>query len=404
MNKSISKISCFVIFIAFLMSMRCWIGFEGRNTMYFYALPVILFLLKISGKLNFIIQRRAVVFALMLYIVRLYFSYKATGSIRINGIINQAFLPVCVLMILSIIDEQKETILQYIVKWLGYIFIVGIAIHFITTFVHLPSLGIIKTHYGGDFYGTECYNYLFCIKPVIAAHNGLFRFSGPFIEPGDLACVCSFLLYAAEFDFSRYKNLKYILLAIFVSLSLGGFILTAIAFAFCMLAQNRWSGKYIFGGVGVFLGIYLFGLYYNGGDNIINTAILSRIQETEMNAEATNGRTTMIKMAYYLDMWDHPDILLTGYDANMVDYLNEEGNGVGSGFTNIVIEGGLFGLVGMLFPYFFLTFTSREKRYSWLLFALLLILINNRCDLFWLAYIMCYSYGIFIKEYDQRIN
>lgn len=84
-------------------------------------------------------------------------------------------------MILSIIDKQKETILQYIVKWLGYIFIVGIAIHFITTFVHLPSFGIIKSHYGGDFYGPECYNYLFCIKPVIAAHNGLFRFSGPFL-------------------------------------------------------------------------------------------------------------------------------------------------------------------------------------------------------------------------------
>lgn len=93
MNKSTSKISCFVIFIAFLMSMRCWIGFEGRHIMYFYALLVILFLLNISGKLNFIIQRRAVIFALMLYIVRLYFSYKATGSISINGIINQAFLP-----------------------------------------------------------------------------------------------------------------------------------------------------------------------------------------------------------------------------------------------------------------------------------------------------------------------
>ena len=402
MNKSISKISCFVIFIAFLMSMRCWIGFEGRSTVFFYALPFLLLLLKFSGKLCFFIQRRAAIFALMLYMVRVYFSYKATGSIRLNGIINQAFLPISVLMILSIVETQKEELLQYIVKWLGYILIVGIAIHLITSFVHLPSVGIIKTHYGGDFYGQDCYNYLFCIKPVTAAHNGLSRFSGPFIEPGDLGCVCSFLLYTATFNFRRYKNLKYILLAIFVSLSLGGYILTAVAFAFCMLAQNRWSGKYIFGGVGVILSIYLFGLYYNGGDNIINTAILSRIQETEMSAEATNGRTTTIKMAYYLDMWNHPDILLTGYDANTVSYMNEEGNGVGSGFTNIVIEGGLLGLLGMLLPYFYLSITSKNKRYSLLLFALLLVLINNRCDLFWLAYILSYSYGILLNEHGQK--
>lgn len=382
--------------------MRCWIGFDGRSTMYFYALPFLLLLLQFSKKLNFIIHRRAIIFALMLYMVRLYFSYKAAGSIKINGIVNQAFLPISVLMILSIIDGQKEILLQYIIKWLGYIFIIGIAIHLITSFVHLPSFGIIKTHYGGEIYGPDCYNYLFCIKPVTAAHNGLFRFSGPFIEPGDIGCVCSFLLYAAKFNFRRYQNLKYILLAILVSLSLGGYILTAIAFAFCMLAQKRRSGKSILGFSSLFLAIYLFGIYYNGGDNIINTAIISRIQETELNSDATNGRTTMVKMTYYLDMFNHPEILLTGYDAKTVSFINEEGNGLGSGFTNIVIEGGLLGLLGMLLPYFYLSITSNNKRYSLLLFALLLVLINNRCDLFWLAYIMCYSYGIFINEYRQK--
>lgn len=370
--------------------------------MYFYALPFLLLLLKFSKKLDFIIHRRAVIFALMLYIVRVYFSYKATGSIRLNGIINQAFLPISVLMILSIVETQKEELLQYIVKWLGYIFIVGIVIYFVAFFVNLPSVGIIKTHYGGDFYGQDCYNYLFCIKPVTPAHNGLFRFSGPFIEPGDIGCVCPFLLYAAKFDFRRYKNLKYVLLAIIVSLSLGGYILTAIAFAFCMLAQKRLSGKLVLGFSSLIFAVYLFGIYYNGGDNIINTAILSRIQETELSTEAANGRTTRVKMAYYLDMWNHPDVLLTGYDANTVRYINDQGNGVGSGFTNIVIEGGLLGLLGMLLPYFYLSITSKYKRYPLLLFALLLILINNRCDLFWLAYIMCYSYGIFMNEYDRR--
>ena len=402
MKKSISQVSCFVIFIAFLMSMRCWIGFENRSTLFFYALPVLLIILQQAGKLCFLFTNRAVVFSLLLYAVRLYFSLKAVGSLNISGIINQAFLPISVLMILSIIDEQKKELLQYIVKWLGYIFVIGIVIHFVNSFVHLPSLGIIRTHYGGSLYGADCYNYMFCIELVQAEHNGLFRFSGPFIEPGDFGCVCAFLLYATRFDFKKYKNLKYILLAVIVSLSLGGYILTGFAYALYLSTQKRLSGKLFFGGVVLVLALYLFGSFYNGGNNIINTSILSRLQEAEFSSDATNGRTTAIKMAAYLEMWDNSELLWNGYDAGTVEVLNEEGNGLGSGYTNIVIEAGLLGLIGILLPYLYMTITSNEKRYSWLLFVLLIILLFDRSDLFWLSYIICYSYGIILYEHDHK--
>ena len=191
-NRISSNFAYFLVFIAFLMSSRCWIGFEGRNTVFFYCLPIVLFMLISIGAYEIRNQSKYAMFAFLVYIANVYTMYRARGAFEIIGMANQAVLPVTIYLLLCLQDSQKELLLYHITKWFGMILIPGMIIYICSFFVNLPSLGIIQTHYGGDFYGEPCFNYLFYLKPITTGATGMFRFNGPLIEPGDLGCVSAF--------------------------------------------------------------------------------------------------------------------------------------------------------------------------------------------------------------------
>lgn len=227
-NRISSNFAYFLVFIAFLMSSRCWIGFEGRNTLFFYCLPVVLFMLISMGAYEIRNQSKYAMFAFLVYIANVYTMYRARGTFEIIGMANQAVLPVTTYLLLCLQDSQKELLLYHITKWFGMILIPGMIIYICSFFVNLPSLGIIQTHYGGDFYGEPCYNYLFYLKPITVGATGMFRFNGPLIEPGDLGCVSAFLLYATKFDFKRFKYLWAVLASLILTFSLAGYLLAII--------------------------------------------------------------------------------------------------------------------------------------------------------------------------------
>ena len=93
-NRISSNFAYFLVFIAFLMSSRCWIGFEGRNTLFFYCLPVVLFMLISMGAYEIRNQSKYAMFAFLVYIANVYTMYRARGTFEIIGMANQAVLPV----------------------------------------------------------------------------------------------------------------------------------------------------------------------------------------------------------------------------------------------------------------------------------------------------------------------
>lgn len=395
-----SKFSYLLIFIAFLMSMRCWIGFEGRNIIFFYAFPILMLILYVTGKQRLVFKGRYALFALLMYAVRMGISIKFVGSFQITSLVNQAFLPLSMYLILCVNDEEKDQLLGYIIKWLGIIFIPGLIIYAITFFANVPSLGIIKTHYGGTYYGPDCYNYIFYLKYVKTLNDGMYRFNGPFIEPGDIGVVAGFLLYAAKYNWKKYRYLKIVLLALFASFSLAGYLLTAIGYTANIFTQGKLSGQKIFTGVLVVLLVYTIGINYNGGDNYVNNSILSRLQDTKFDMN-THGRTTQLKMVYFVEMWNSPDILFSGYDKKTIDYLNEDG--LGGGIVTTMIEIGLVGIIGLMLPYIYICLSSIDRRYSLLLFLMFFVYLFNRTDVFWIAIMLSITYGVLINENEKRL-
>ena len=383
------------------MSSRCWIGFEGRNTVYFYILPIMLLFLTVIQYFRLKHQRRYFVFALLIYIVKLYLMYNVRGQMDILGIINQSVLPITIYLILCMIDSDKESFLYYFVKWFGLLLIPGIIIYVATFFVDLPHLGIIQTHYGGDFYGEPCYNYLFYLKPVTVGATGMFRFNGPFIEPGDLGCIAAFCLYATKFDFKKYKFLWVILVALLCSFSLAGYLLTLFGYAANLVANDKLSiTKWLVGLIAV-ISVIKFGEYYNGGNNYINNSILSRLQDDEMSITNSNGRLSQDKMEFFYYMFNDPNVLWFGYDRATVQQLNDDG--VGAGFYNQMLSIGLCGVILSILPFLYFAFSSSCKKYSVLFFVFVLLYAYQRFDLFWISILLIYTYGISINEYNQRI-
>lgn len=398
MNNNRSSLAYFFIFIAFLMSMRCWLGFEGRFTIYNYVFPFLMFFCAQTQKIRFEFKKRYIFFAFLIYLGKIYMNVNAKGLLDIYGLVSNFFPTLSILLMLCISDEQKEEAFQYFVKWFGLIMIIGIPIYLISLITTIPSLGIIKTHYGGDVYGADCYNYLFYLKPVTHSLIKIDRFNGPFIEPGDLGCVASFLLFGSQFKFKEYKNLWAVLAGVIISFSLAGVVLVGMGYLITLFLQKKLSGAKLLLIILSVLMVYCFGIYYNGGDNVINNAIIARLQLSDETGIVGNNRTTLIKMEYFREMFINPDpnILLFGYDKSTIAFLNEAG--LGAGYANQIINTGLIGMICLMLPYLYMTLSSNWRRYSWTFFILFVLYMIQRTDAYWVSLLLCYVYGIVINE------
>ena len=125
--------------------------------------------------------------------------------------------------------------------------------------------------------------------------------------------------------------------------------------------------------------------------------ILSRLQDEEMSIDNANGRLSTQKLEFFYSMFENPSILLFGYDKNTMSYLNDE-FGAGAGFYSIVLSIGFFGVLLYVFPYLYITFSAKNKRYALLFLVFLIMYLYQRFDLFWISIILCYSYGLSIND------
>lgn len=353
----------------------------------------------LMGKIVFHHYRRYAIYAFLVYIINLFIYAKAKGGLDINCMGSQAITSFTIYLLLCIADSEKERLFSYIVKWFGLIMIPGLLLYAISFIVTLPSFGIIKTHYGGDFYGESCYNYLFYLRHITTGSTGIQRFNGPFIEPGDLGCIAAFILFGAQFQFKKYKYLWAVLAGLIVSFSLAGYVLTAFGYISIMFISNHISFRRLVVGLSIMIGLYFIGITYNNGNNYINKSVLSRLQDDNLSIENANGRTTIQKMESFYNMVNDPTILLTGYDNKTVEELSE--TGAGAGFFNQILSIGVIGMVGMILPNLYLVVTSNKKKYAWAFFILFILYMYQRCDAFWFSIIICYVYGIVIKEREQ---
>ena len=393
-HKPTPKLTFFLILMAFIMSMRCWMGFNGRLELFTYVFPLFLVFSCSQEKVHFDFKRRYVFFAILVFMARL---YESRLALNLVGNISMAFPAICILLILSISDSEKPRLLAYIIKWFGIFILAGIVLYLLSFIVDLPSFGEVQATYGNSLIGDNFKNYIVYIKQVPA--NGFPRFNSASIEPGDVGCVTAFLLFAAQFNFTRYQYLWAILAGLILSFSLAGYFLALLGYIFSVYNRNRISLRNIIMLSVLLLSIFIYGRYATGG--IVNELIFSRLEMDEDTGIVGNNRATLIMYDYYEAMFNDPSVLLFGYDTDTVAFIKDKARG--AGFISQVLSTGLVGFFCLCFPFLIFFLLSKNKKYASLFFVIFMFYMYQRTDAFWFSLVLCYVYGIVISEREKGL-
>lgn len=216
-----------------------------------------------------------------------------------------------------------------------------------------------------------------------------FRFCSIFLEPGYLGIIMMFLLFINNFDLKQRRNQVY-LLSLILTLSLAGFLLTTLAF---IAHKMQSSSKRISVLVGVFLLLMACNLFfsnYNNGNNVVNEAIISRLQLDEEKGISGNNRTSEAMDEQYKSFLTSTDVVFGVHDRTLLEF--------GVGYKAYVIKNGLFGLgCFILFLLWIAKLGSNFK--SWILMILYLLMFSRgEASMFWSACIMIYMSGVIISK------
>ncbi len=141
----------------------------------------------------------------------------------------------------------------------------------------------------------------------------LYRFAGPFLEPGHLGTMCAFLLYIDGYDLRKPSNII-LLVSTAMSLSLAAYGLIVGGVIITLYDRRKYMTMYIIAGLFILVGIGA--TIYLNGDNVLNKAIVSRLEITESGELAGYNRTTTpFEVAYSRYMKTDKIWLGVGKDA-----------------------------------------------------------------------------------------
>ena len=378
----------FCIFCQFVISMGMWIGWDGRK----HYLQLLLFLLSI-----YLIEARH---------VKLYYNARNTLTCLTFFVAYTWLLGIHIVslssfwfplyIVISLNDEDKICCFRYIFKWFAILMVPSIFAWLIYSSVGLPSIGQIWLTTGKtmhDPWYTIRNNHVFLITYALKETT---RFCGYFVEPGHLGMTGAFLLYADGFNFKKMSSWV-IFIAVILTLSLAGYVLLFVGFLFAKYERKEISLKYVlFFGI-LILFVYLFGTFYNGGENIINVRVFSRLEYDEDRGIVGNNRALGEIPLYFARMFNDWHLILFGYDAALIRELAEDGSR-GTGMQYFMVANGLIGVFFSFFSYLVYFLFTKDKKHAILFFIFILLILLQRSHWHWLALQICYIYGITMRE------
>ena len=313
------------------------------------------------------------------------------------GLLGTFPVPAAIIVMLNKEDQAK--CLNYIVKWFAALMIPSVIVYICVQTIGFPSFGKIWVNHIP--YVPTSYilreNYLF-YEYSPAFYD--IRFNGPFVEPGHLGMMSAFLLFATRYEIKRWETWV-ILVSLFLTLSLSGYVLAVVGYLFFLYDKGKISFKSILLFAAVAYSVYLFAKLYNDGDNILNEYIFSRLEADEEKGFSGNNRVFGEIAIYYAAMFSNIDLLLYGYSEKTIEWLANN-NSRGTGYIMWMVQHGVIGTVLAVLFYLIYTLFSKNRKFALLAFAYVLMLFWQRSYPFWFSWIICFVYGITYNDYKRK--
>ena len=287
----------------------------------------------------------------------------------LNGIIGKFSAVFPIFILLGCTKQEAQENLALIQSVLMYIFIPSIILHLILFVVNIPP-AFMSTMSASASYVFK--NYI-----ILVRNEDLYplRFCSIFLEPGYLGVLCSFLLYTDDFDFSKKCN-KVILLALIVSLSLAGWLITFFAYLLYTFKPTPKAFKKLCIILLVGFGIYYGSGVYNGGNNIVNNLIFDRIGFDKNKGIKGNNRFTETTDIYY-EWLVKSGKFWNGIGINEINKINNynkslnQGAIEGAGYKIFILTKGFSMVVYFVVIYVLLSLSCTNRKYSFIFFGLI---------------------------------
>lgn len=379
------KISPFIVFIVFYCMLASayacvtlgysfWIEFAAALICYLYF----------ESKKAFSWTTASKIASLMLVVAAFY----TMRGANLAGYVGMFMTISLAVVMLSLKKEWQIELLKIVSKWFSVLLLLSIIawlLHFILPLPH--STKIEDSDWG---YSITISNYLLFRESVISGmESEVRRFQSFFLEPGHLGTIVSFFIIANQFDFKKKENIIF-LICILLSLSASAYVLLALGFLFYTLSKNK--SKKIIGSLILVLGVIVFFVLYNGGDNIVNELIIGKLTREE---GAVEGRVSSAVLSTYENM------LKSGTDMLFGKGIFEEDLLMGAGMILFFVRHGLVGVVLLILCYFFL-YNNCKSRYGLFIFIIVIVSFLQRTYPFWDAFLFPYIWGLAFARHTQN--
>lgn len=225
------------------------------------------------------------------------------------------------------------------------------------------------------------------------------RFSSVFLEPGYLAILMVFFLFVNRFNFREKRNIVY-LVTIIASVSLAGFLMGGIAF----IASNSQNSKHGLLGVAAMIILLLAGgvffRNYRGGNNIINTGIIRRIEIDQSTGNMAGYNRTSESFDERFKLFLKSKDVVFGIGREGMD--QEFGDAANVGYKVYMMTYGALAMVLFLAFLFFIARMGGNYRSYVLLLLYIIMFMRGHHTMYYFAFMLVYVCGVIESRYRDE--
>lgn len=316
----------------------------------------------------------------------------------LNGLeINAYFTGFLTIFIISFTvllkDELKIELFIFLSKSLTLIIIISLLFWIIHSIgVNFPFNTINFNN--GQYWFNNHYFFL----DNLGEHVTFSRFSSIFLEPGHIGVIMAFLFFIYIF-YNRGKNFKILLVGILATLSLATYILSAFSLIYFLFKKSKNRFLHLLLALSLALIVFQYFSDYNKGDNIINNAIIERLQFKDGNFKGNNRFSNQMDNAF--DYFIQSNKNLFGVGQNEYARMNL---GANAGYKVYLMIHGIIGTILILLFYFSLAVKDKNKL-TWFLLVLYILCFLQAAYPLWECELLIFiTAGPLLRELSHNLK
>lgn len=350
-KKNIARMFFYLgILISYWGALMPWFIWKIENVFFVLSAMLIVMSMLISRNISEPLFTRKDFQAPILAYLALTVMMRLVNGNNINSYISLVFYSAIFLSLFTISVDELKRLMKFICVVMGSLLTVSI-FYFVLYILGFPLPSMPIAHEVLMYSYTNFYFFLIDDRTFYVL---IPRFQSVFMEPGHLGTASVFLLLTQLGKWKKWYNVV-LLIATIMTFSLAAFVLLAmVLFINAWLKHQRILPKILL--IISFLGITTVGaIFYNDGDNMLNSLIIERLVVDDGKLAGDNRVTDTFEAAF--DDYMKSDDILFGRDFELAEF--GWGN---AGYRVYIYDYGLIVLLLTIIFYISAVYGSKDRR------------------------------------------